>query len=696
MYITGRARKVIELLLNKEEGMTVKEIADQLDVAPRTIHRDLKSIEKVLFGHRLELVKKAGIGLRIIGDEDDKEQLVQTLSQMTATDFTPEERRTIILASLLGAKEPIKLITLAIDLHVTVATISNDLDQLEQMLKDFHLGIIRKRGYGVELKGSEANKRVSISNLISKHVDPFTFVNLVKENMQKQAKPELNTISHRLLGLVNPGTLSLIEQRVEKARKELPHELADSAYIGLVVHLALAMERLKKGDKIQFDKEFLKQMEGTKEYRIAKDMIEDLAISLSMDIPDDEIGYITMHLMGAKLREDQHFLLEDTNIDIVYNIEKLIQYVGNKLDVDLTGNIALRNDLAAHLKPTIYRLKQGMNITNPLLDEIKRDYLDLFQLIQEATNEVFPKMVFPDDEIGYLVLHFAAALMHEAKELSALVICSSGIGTAKILASNLAQQFREIKHVTNVSMFDLPSIDPDQYDLIVSTIPLEGFKHDYILTSPILRKSEVHRIRRRIREKNLVSNVSKKPTKSEEMKHTDFLLRLESMKLYASAILELLASFYVKQMTEKQSMNAVLEWICTNLATKQLIHDKDTLISTLLEREKKGGLGIPSTSMVLLHTRSNQVLRPSFTIHSLDQPISVQGMDGKQMEANTLLLMLARDDSPKETLDVFSYLSSLLIQGPANARLFQSGNEARIRAFLEKQMELFLKEKNLL
>ncbi|MGY0691415.1 BglG family transcription antiterminator [Virgibacillus sp. FSP13] len=702
LYISGRERKVIELLLNAQKELTVKEIASALDVSERTIHRDLKSIEKIVFDHNLELMKKSGVGLRIIGDSNDKQQLELTLSNAVASDFTPEERRAIVLATLLETKEPIKLFTLANELNVTIATISNDLDHLEEDLANFHLPLIRKRGYGVKVEGDEANKRAAISRLVTTYVDPFDFVSYLKENIQQKSQHPLNTISDRLLGMVNPEMLRTIEKRVEQARNELPHDLADSAYIGLVVHLALAIERLKKGDKIKFDQAFMKQIEGTTEYKIAKMMIQDLEVSLAMDIPNDEIGYITMHLMGAKLRIDQHYVMEDSSLDIAYQTKELIRYVSSRLDVDLTENASLLNDLVAHLKPMIYRLKQGMNITNPLIGEITRDYLDLFHLVQEGVQKIYPDLTFPDDEIGYLVLHFAAALLHGEQEfkLRALVICSSGIGTAKILATNLFQQIPEIKQVENKSLFDLKELNPDEYDIVVSTIPLKGFAGDYLLASPILTQSEVHRIKKVVRQKKLAyqtkrNQVGSKP-KRDDRKTLDFIPQLEAMQQYTKTILDLLHAFHVKQITEKRSMESILHLICRELAEKGKITDEESVVKKLLEREKVSGLGIPTTSLALYHTRSPEVERPSFTVYSLTHPVTVSGMDGEMVTINTVMFMLAPEVTNQEVLEVLSYVSSLLIQEEESIKMFESGNETEIKQFLSAKFHTFLHEKNLL
>src|SRR5699024_3218037 len=103
---------------------------------------------------------------------------------------------------------------------------------------------------------------------------------------------------------------------------------------------------------------------------------------------------------------------------------------------------------------------------------------------------------------------------------------------------------------------------------------------------------------------------------------TGLMERLESLKLYTTAILNVMHSFRVKQMNEEQSMESALTWICENLAERQVILDNDSLLQRLLEREKAGGLGIPSTSITLFHTRSRLVAHPNLTVHSLHSPIT--------------------------------------------------------------------------
>jgi len=646
----------------------------------------------------LKLNRKIGKGIDILGQQTDKQNMQFILNNVKYTDFTPEERRAIILLTLLETNKPIKLFRLANDLKVTEATISNDLDHVESMLKKFHLSLERRQGYGVKIEGSEVDKRSAISYLFSKYVDEFSFISLLKENIQQQAQQHIQSISNRMLGLVHPDKLQIIKREVEKIRGELPYDLADNAYIGLVVHLALAIERLAQGEYIQFAPENLRQIQQSDEYKIAASLMQRLEKALNITMPDHEIGYITMHLLGAKLRIDHDYIIEDSNLDVAYQARKLIDYVSSRVHKNLTSNTHLLKDLVAHLQPAIYRLKQQMSIKNPMVDQIKRDYPDLFALIKSGVQETFPDIDFPDEEIGYLVLHFGSALLQKeaAISLNALIVCSSGIGTAKLLAAKLQKQIPEIKHVENKSLFVLSKINLADYDLIISTIPLKDIDRDYILVSPMLKQADIHKIKKAVRRKKINHSVFQKkrhPLEKKPYKAEKTLEKLRAIQYYATAIVQLLDNFSVTKIDAKQSKEEILQKACQTLQYKQVLENDALVLGDLLTREQQGGLGIPDTALVFYHARSEAVKRLSLTMIVLSHSIEVLSMDGKQMQANRILLMLAPKQASKQVLEILSFLSGLMVQDEGILKAFQSADEATIRYLLTEQLYRYMEHK---
>ena len=698
MYISARERQILEILLSKEEGVTIKEVADRIEVSVRTIHRDIKGVEDILREYELELIKKSRIGIQVVGSSESITQLQLFLFNLSHNEYTPDERQTIIFCTLLERSEPVKLIALANDLNVTIATVSNDLTKLEERLSKFGLLLIRKRGYGVEISGNETSKRRAMSNILSENVNEVEFLSLARENIQKKSIQQVNSASERLLGLVEKKKLFVVEKVIEEINNELPYSIADSAYIGLVIHISLAIERIIQGENIQIDQTYLENLKGTIEYKISSKIVEKLQNIFEITIPDAEIGYITMHLRGAKLRHDKEYIIEDSNFNIAIKAKQLIDYVGEQLGKDLSNNQSLFQGLVAHLRSAIYRIKQSMGISNPLLEKIKKDYSELFSIVKAGTDEVFMDINVPQEEIGYLVLHFGSAIIgnRDKGDIKALIICSSGIGTSKMLATRIQQEIPNIEKLQNVSLFDLKKYDLTDFDLIISTIHSSDLPSDYILVSPMLTGKEIDTIKSRIREqgKNLtfVKKEDRQITET-NYKSEKTLINMQTIKSYSDIIVHLLESFEMVEIKDQKSIQQILKPVCDKLEIEGIIDNPIAVMDSLFERERLGGLGIPSTKLALFHTRSDHVVKASFKIISLEFPLQLKGMDSTTIEVSSILLLLAPQKVSKQTLEVLSYVSSLIIEDEKSIQLFESKNISSISAFLARKFELFFHEK---
>lgn len=694
LYIGARERQIINYLFKSKQDVTVQELASVIDVSTRTIHRDLQQVEKTLAAFHIGLTKKAGVGLSIHTTAAKKASMKQAMNTNTANEYTPQERQATILATLFSAKEPIKLFSLAADLHVTVATISHDLDALEEEMKAYHLSFIRKRGFGVQIKGAEEHKRQAISQLVSSFIDPMELITLYKDKAERHKQTE-NKITNRLLDFVQADRLQAIEEAVDNIKNDLPYELADDAYVALIIHLALAIERLKNGDEIDFNEEYLEQLSKEEAYQTATMLWSQLETNLNMTIPRAEVGYITMHLLGAKLSVDQHYIIEDTAIDIAYKARELIDYVSEQLQIPLDQAPTLLNDLVAHLKPTMYRMKKGMSITNPLLSDIQRDYPDLFDLLTDAVKAVFPSLSFPPDEIGYLVLHFGSVLFDKtfAKPLNALVICASGIGTAKILASQLQQQFPEITSIENISMFELSRMTLSDYDIILSTVALADVGVPHTVVSPILTNDDTEEIKQQLQMKRRLANFKEKATPTQT---ADYVTKLEQLHQYTSVVGQIMKSFRVSDWAAFKSIENVLQAICQELEQLQYITQASAIFQKLIAREALGGMGLPGTTVALYHTRSTAVVQPIFMVYRLRSPLEVQGMQEGALPIDTILMMLAPEAASDEVLETLSFISSLLVQQEASATLFASGREEEVHQFLAFHLMQFIQRNHIL
>ena len=64
-----------------------------------------------------------------------------------------------------------------------------------------------------------------------------------------------------------------------------------------------------------------------------------------------------------------------------------------------------------HLEPALYRMKNDMTISNPLLLQIKQEYPEVFEKCEKAAEVIGEKtgLVANEAEVGYLAMHFGAA-----------------------------------------------------------------------------------------------------------------------------------------------------------------------------------------------------------------------------------------------------------------------------------------------
>ena len=104
---------------------------------------------------------------------------------------------------------------------------------------------------------------------------------------------------------------------------------------------------------------------------------------------------------------------------------------------------------------------------------------------------VWPDLIFPESEIAFIVLHFGGSIKNQGNRfLNILVVCSSGIGTSRLLSTRLEQAFNEIERITQASVSDLNVLDLTAYDGIISTVNLD-IDVPFLVVNPLLPEHEV-------------------------------------------------------------------------------------------------------------------------------------------------------------------------------------------------------------
>lgn len=150
-----------------------------------------------------------------------------------------------------------------------------------------------------------------------------------------------------------------------------------------------------------------------------------------------------------------------------------------------------------HIKPLINRLNYQIRIRNPLLEDIKGELQDVWRLTQCAVNRVFSgwgERPVSEDEVGYLTVHFQAAMERQIARKRVLLVCSTGIGTSHLLKSRILRAFPDWTIVGVVSAGSLPSVLTDDIELVVSTINLPAVAMPVVYVTAFFNDADIKRV----------------------------------------------------------------------------------------------------------------------------------------------------------------------------------------------------------
>lgn len=352
-------------------------------------------------------------------------------------------------------------------LGVSEATISKDMEVIEIWFQRFDLRIMRKQGYGVALEGSEKNYRRALRNFIDENMDSNIIRNLFDEQSRTiydiiGSKDEQN-IYHSL----NDDILKQVITCFRSIKDKRLQRFTENSYIGLILHVTIAINRILQKEIIEPNDELQNKLKKDEEYKLALHIVNSLEEEFQIAIPDIEIAYICLHIKGSKL---QYISEESIEADGSIQREEILMFINQMIDVydeDLAYELKQDEEfivgLLAHLQPTFVRLKNHMNISNPLLEQIKENYSNTYKKcikIGKLVEERFGFIV-PEAEIGFLAMHFGAATVRlenqkeSRRKVIIGIVCASGIGISRLMLTKLTRLLKERAEISTYGKEDL-------------------------------------------------------------------------------------------------------------------------------------------------------------------------------------------------------------------------------------------------
>jgi transcriptional antiterminator len=496
--LDSRQLRIARHLVAEAGPESVEEIATALRLTTRVVRYNLPSIEAYLRSGGLKIVRRRGVGIWVQGDDDRRATMLSSLDDETGPQvLNIADRKLQALAALLDrAPEPLHLADLEIELGTSRPTVRRDVRAAEGWLEGHHLHLHHLPGVGLVVRGSETDVRKGLLALVLEAVPPDVLINQASGGRGSGADDDNRSdgVARFTAGLDLGVHRSILLDQLRDLDESEPMTIVATLY------LAIVARRVHAGRTAEFQSGQLRSLldhpVAEASVRIAAAMEKRTKLVLG----DADIAAITEFLLGFVDVGGKSISTDDDDME---PIDRLVAAAARRLHPSLADDDQLRRSLAEHLRRLRVRLRYGLPVSNPLAQEVRERYPDVYQAATEIVGEVplLGDETVPEEEVGFLTMYLAGSLERNRlrPKIRVTVVCPAGMATAWILVSRLLAVFPqvEITRVISKTAFDRGA-DDAATDVVVSTIPIgdELDRPPSVVVSPLLRDRDIRRLTR--------------------------------------------------------------------------------------------------------------------------------------------------------------------------------------------------------
>ena len=481
LQLDARCVAILNKLTTHEDYVSLNELAKHINVSKRSVYYDLNRIND--WCEMLDiapLVVERAKGILLSGVQ--KENIINHLENVETAYMVlqPKERAAIIICSLLAQQEPSFIEYFASVCDVSRNTIFNDFKEVRKKLKRYGLTLQFETHVGYSVEGSTIRKRAVFLYYLE------TVINLKEQGI------DLTKLS------LNFYDQEAIEKNMLRF-KEIERKLNITYVSGVLFSLSVLVSNiLVKNIAVDLEDVDQEEIMASSEYAQIKSVFKHL--------PSNEQIYFAMHLLGSRVQVPLKKKLDENIIEmskeIVGNFERIACVSFHKRE-------QLVSMLAQHLQMSIYRYRYGIQLGNPLIEEIRKSYADLFDITKKALHSMKQELAFPipNSEVAYITMHFGGFLKNQSDtyRVKVIIVCPNGISTAYMLKSEVESLHPSIDVVGIVSVDELDKYS-NQADFVISTVDVNAYI-PVLRVNPIISEED----RMRILSKMVSEQVRSKP-----------------------------------------------------------------------------------------------------------------------------------------------------------------------------------------
>lgn len=496
MKLNSRQMQMLRMISRSASGMSLEAASEAHGIAQRTVYHDISTIND--FCLKYDLGRVSVVDRHIVGNVD-WDRAWQLLSQGSRYSFSASERRAMTLMYIALSGERITIGGLIDIFGVSRNTVIADIREMKACLASFGIRLMSYQKLGYRITGEEASIRKVLwrelqrlegieclsalrdflqSTLVKKTGEDIDFFELCR-CLIKQYETDLET------------------------RCFLEANGLDSTMI------QISWLRSLDGHFIKMGREEQAALMDTLAYRSILRSAEKLKIN-GIHLPSEELLYLTSLLLGVKTADFASQREEDEYVsNLAEHLSTNFERVSclNYIDKGLVCR-----QITHHIRPMYYRMKYGLQASNPLTSDIKKMYPLTFEFAKRATILTGLDQL-DDNEIAYLTIYLTAGLdskMFEDGDTSStkvLIVGAANMSTITLIRQrimdacgmNFDYSFMDVAKVRRWML--------DRYALVIALeqLPDQLIGENVVKATPILTDENLADIFEILKKNRIVS-----------------------------------------------------------------------------------------------------------------------------------------------------------------------------------------------
>lgn len=459
-------KEFLMLLLENENPQSIQSIQDQLDISRRTVYYIVNKINDIFYELRMEPINnKRGHGYYLTADQ---KKVVDSIlhSDRTLQSLSPDERVHYLICWMMYPKTNIHIENIMELFDISRNSVFNDLKDLKSEIEKYDVSLYFDIKNGYMINGQVFSKRALLLYYL---------------------KILLKKIHYKSIEFLDVSEVETFYSRLQQISLKMHNEYDDYNLLAIACLLNIVHY---VDEKFDFSTLELRDLEKTEELHMIDKYFQGLNVH--------ERLYLTIHLLGSKA--GSVIRLDDSQRDIqLFELAlHLVDLFERQTSCDISEKNELVNSLYMHFKLSMYYYQLSIQISNTLLEDVKENYGNLYQMIKnlcESVDDEFP-FILTDSEISYITMHFGGHLKQVQGKFYALIrvliVCPSGISTSTLLKREVEDLYANVTVIAATAAENIAQYK-ENIDFIVSTIDLDT-DIPWIKVNAILTKDDKSKI----------------------------------------------------------------------------------------------------------------------------------------------------------------------------------------------------------